>query len=185
MSLIILGSPKFCVTPCPDAAAGRCRQGDRELDRLRQPASRPGRQRRGVGPLPGLRRPKLAAPWPCLAHAGRLSVVRHGSDPRGAGPTLQVRQPGVRTPYFQRADRAAGRPASATYLAAVATAFARGLRWATPSAARLGARLAAHLGMRVSGAALLAQLRAAGCAPLVQEPQVVGIDDWALARGPC
>ena len=46
-----------------------------------------------------------------------------------------------------------------------------------------GARLAAHLGMRLSGAALLAQLRAAGCAPPADEPQVIGIDDWALARG--
>ena len=45
-----------------------------------------------------------------------------------------------------------------------------------------GARLAAHLGMRLSGAALLAQLRAAGCTPHAQEPQVIGIDDWALAR---
>ena len=46
-----------------------------------------------------------------------------------------------------------------------------------------GARLAVHLGMRISGAALLAQLRAAGCTPPAQEPQVIGIDDWALARG--
>lgn len=45
-----------------------------------------------------------------------------------------------------------------------------------------GARLAAHLGMRVSGAALLTQMRAAGCPPPPGEPQIVGIDDWAMTR---
>ena len=63
-------------------------------------------------------------------------------------------------------------------MAATAT-FARGLY---ALGGEPGAWLAAHLGMRLSGAALLAQLRAAGCAPPADEPQVIGIDDWALAR---
>jgi transposase len=45
-----------------------------------------------------------------------------------------------------------------------------------------GARLTAHLGMCLSGAALLGQMRAAGCTAPESEPQVVGIDDWAMTR---
>jgi transposase len=47
------------------------------------------------------------------------------------------------------------------------------------AAARLGARL----GMRVSGPTVLRDLRRAGCAPPATVPVVIGIDDWALARG--
>ena len=45
------------------------------------------------------------------------------------------------------------------------------------------ARLAARLGMRISGPTVLRALRRAGCAPLTSVPVVIGIDDWALARG--
>jgi transposase len=45
------------------------------------------------------------------------------------------------------------------------------------------ARLAARLGMRISGPTVLRELRRAGCPPLSSVPVVIGIDDWALARG--
>jgi transposase len=37
--------------------------------------------------------------------------------------------------------------------------------------------------MRVSGPTVLRDLRRAGCAPPATVPVVIGIDDWALARG--
>ncbi|MDZ5460914.1 ISL3 family transposase [Azohydromonas lata] len=45
------------------------------------------------------------------------------------------------------------------------------------------ARLAARLGMRISGPAVLRDLRRAGCPPPATIPVVIGIDDWAPARG--
>lgn len=45
------------------------------------------------------------------------------------------------------------------------------------------ARLAARLGMRISGPTVLRDLRRAGCPPPAAVPVVIGIDDWALARG--
>lgn len=45
------------------------------------------------------------------------------------------------------------------------------------------ARLGAHLGMRISGSTVLRELRRAGCAEPVAAPAIIGIDDWALARG--
>jgi transposase len=45
------------------------------------------------------------------------------------------------------------------------------------------ARLAARLGMRISGPTVLRELRRAGCSPPASVPVVIGIDDWALARG--
>ena len=57
----------------------------------------------------------------------------------------------------------------------------RSLGYALGGAA--AARLAGRLGMPVSGDAVLRGLRRAGCAPLPAVPVVIGIDDWALARG--
>ena len=37
--------------------------------------------------------------------------------------------------------------------------------------------------MPISGATVLRELRCAGCAPAEEVPVVVGIDDWAIARG--
>jgi len=45
------------------------------------------------------------------------------------------------------------------------------------------ARLGAKLGMPVSGPTVLRELRRAGCAPADEVLVVVGIDDWAIARG--
>jgi DNA-binding NarL/FixJ family response regulator len=45
------------------------------------------------------------------------------------------------------------------------------------------ARLAARLGMTVSGDTVLRELRRAGCPALAAPPVVVGIDDWAIKRG--
>ena len=45
-----------------------------------------------------------------------------------------------------------------------------------------GARLGWQLGMPVSGPTVLRELRRAGCSP-TPDPVVIGIDDWALARG--
>ena len=45
------------------------------------------------------------------------------------------------------------------------------------------ARLAGRLGMPASGDTILRGLRRAGCAALTVTPVVLGIDDWALARG--
>jgi transposase len=45
------------------------------------------------------------------------------------------------------------------------------------------ARLAARLGMRISGPTVLRDLGRAGCPPPAKIPVVIGIDDWALARG--
>lgn len=45
------------------------------------------------------------------------------------------------------------------------------------------ARLAARLGMRISGPTVLRDLRRAGCPPPTAVPVVIGIDDWAMARG--
>ena len=45
-----------------------------------------------------------------------------------------------------------------------------------------GARLATRLGIHISGPTVLRELRRAGC-PTPAAPAVVGIDDWALARG--
>ena len=45
------------------------------------------------------------------------------------------------------------------------------------------ARLAARLGMTVSGATILRALRRAGCPAPASPPVVVGIDDWAIKRG--
>lgn len=45
------------------------------------------------------------------------------------------------------------------------------------------ARLAARLGMRISGPTVLRELRRAGCTPPAAAPVIIGIDDWALARG--
>ena len=46
------------------------------------------------------------------------------------------------------------------------------------------ARLAASLGMKVSGATMLRELRRGGCpAQTGPEPVVIGIDDWAIKRG--
>ena len=45
-----------------------------------------------------------------------------------------------------------------------------------------GARLGGQLGMPVSGPTVLRELRRAGCLP-PPDPVVIGIDDWALARG--
>jgi len=45
------------------------------------------------------------------------------------------------------------------------------------------ARLGAHLGMRISGSTVLRELRRAGGAEPVAEPTVIGIADWAIARG--
>jgi transposase len=44
-------------------------------------------------------------------------------------------------------------------------------------------RLAAHLGIGVSGDTVLRILRRRGCPPSLQPPVVVGIDDWAITRG--
>jgi hypothetical protein len=41
-------------------------------------------------------------------------------------------------------------------------------------------RLAAHLGIGVSGDTVLRILRRRGCPPSLQPPVVVGIDDWAI-----
>lgn len=46
------------------------------------------------------------------------------------------------------------------------------------AASRLGARL----GMHLSGTTVLREMRRAGCAP-VPAPSIIGIDDWAIARG--
>lgn len=45
------------------------------------------------------------------------------------------------------------------------------------------ARLAAQLGMRISGPTVLRELRRAGCPPPAATPVIIGIDDWAIARG--
>ena len=45
------------------------------------------------------------------------------------------------------------------------------------------ARLAARLGMRISGPTVLRELRRAGCLLPAAAPVVIGIDDWAIARG--
>ena len=45
-----------------------------------------------------------------------------------------------------------------------------------------GARLGWQLGMPASGPTVLRELRRAGCLP-TPDPVVIGIDDWALARG--
>jgi hypothetical protein len=45
------------------------------------------------------------------------------------------------------------------------------------------ARLAARLGVRISGPTVLRDLRRGGCPPPATVPVVIGIDDWALARG--
>ena len=47
------------------------------------------------------------------------------------------------------------------------------------AASRLGARL----GMHISGTTVLRELRRAGCAAMVTSPTIMGIDDWAIARG--
>lgn len=43
--------------------------------------------------------------------------------------------------------------------------------------------LAAWLGMRISGPTVLRELRRAGYPPPAAAPVIIGIDDWALARG--
>ena len=45
------------------------------------------------------------------------------------------------------------------------------------------ARLGGKLGMPVSGSTVLSELRRAGCPPPEASAVVVGIDDWAIARG--
>ena len=46
------------------------------------------------------------------------------------------------------------------------------------------ARLAARLGMNISGATMLRELRRGGCpAQTATKPIVIGIDDWAIKRG--
>jgi hypothetical protein len=45
------------------------------------------------------------------------------------------------------------------------------------------ARLGGKLGRPVSGSTVLSELRRAGCPPPEASPVVVGIDDWAIARG--
>lgn len=45
------------------------------------------------------------------------------------------------------------------------------------------ARLAARLGICVSGPTVLRELRRAGCPPPAAAPVIIGIDDWAIARG--
>jgi hypothetical protein len=45
------------------------------------------------------------------------------------------------------------------------------------------ARLASRLGMRTSDDTVLRELRRAGCTPPATPPIVIGIDDWAIARG--
>lgn len=45
------------------------------------------------------------------------------------------------------------------------------------------ARLAARLDMRISGPTVLRELRRAGCTSPTVVSAVIGIDDWALARG--
>lgn len=57
----------------------------------------------------------------------------------------------------------------------------RSLGYALGGAA--AARLAARLGMRISDDTVLRELRRAGCQPPETAPVVVGIDDWAMARG--
>ena len=42
-------------------------------------------------------------------------------------------------------------------------------------------RLAARLGMRVSGPTVLRDLRRAGCPPSTTVPVIIGIDDWATS----
>ena len=37
--------------------------------------------------------------------------------------------------------------------------------------------------MPISGSTVLSELRRAGCAPPKESPVIVGIDDWAIARG--
>ena len=57
----------------------------------------------------------------------------------------------------------------------------RSLGYALGGAA--AARLAARLGMRTSRHTVLRELRHAGCPGPAAAPVVVGIDDWAIARG--
>jgi len=57
----------------------------------------------------------------------------------------------------------------------------RSLGYALGGAA--AARLALRLGMRTSDDTILRELRRAGCPQPATSPVVVGIDDWAIARG--
>jgi len=58
---------------------------------------------------------------------------------------------------------------------------ARSLGYALGGAA--ASRLGTHLGIRISGSTVLRELRRAGCASPVAKPTIIGIDDWAIARG--
>ncbi len=55
--------------------------------------------------------------------------------------------------------------------------------WGYALGGQATARLAARLGMRVSGPTVLREPRRARCSPSPADCAIIGIDDWTLARG--
>lgn len=127
---------------------------------------------------------------------GQISSRRHGRYGRWIADCPSFGQPVTLVVEMQRFK--CGNPACSqrTFSERVEALAATGRRRTTKRLEALralgyalggqaAARLAARLGMRISGPTVLRELRRAGCAPSPLDCTVIGIDDWALARGHC
>lgn len=110
------------------------------------------------------------AECPCFSHPVSLEVeVRRFRCTNDACPRQTFAEPLV--------PLAASRQRCTTQLARARRAIGLAL------GGRAGARLAVHLGMNASGDTLLREVRRTAPAPAAEPLRVIGIDDWAIARG--